>query len=275
MYTQSKALLSILTSVWLISSSYGREIPSRRLNLPQDYHKDESTRHTLEIDSRIVNGTEAELGAYPWFAHIPGCGGSLIPSEFILTAAHCVGAFANRDKLRIGAYCNMDFDGSMTPGCEEDSEIMTYNTIFAHPEYDDTESLSHDFALIKLNGQAKTEPVEIDQGYLSPSYDDGKKLWVLGLGLLESYSGEGPYKIPDKLMHVEVSYINNDKCNDTYAAVGAFIDDSMMCAADPNEDACQVRLYISIIFSFSFSPSNFIYFRVIRVVLCTMLKIKR
>merc|ERR1712038_1032957 len=111
-----------------------------------------------------------------------------------------------------------------------------YSGVFKHPDYQSISYYDHDFALIKLDGVASATPVEIDQGSYSPSYTDDKKLWAIGLGALY-YGGD----IPNKLMHVDVSYVNNTICNTQYNADPLFsniIDESMMCAADPSEDAC-------------------------------------
>lgn len=54
----------------------------------------------MEDSTRIIGGTEATLGEYPWMALISyklnghdngfNCGGFLISKNHVLTAAHCV-----------------------------------------------------------------------------------------------------------------------------------------------------------------------------------------
>jgi len=44
------------------------------------------------FEDRIVNGLDAPEGRFPWFVRLVGselCGGSLIASDIVLTAAHC------------------------------------------------------------------------------------------------------------------------------------------------------------------------------------------
>jgi secreted trypsin-like serine protease len=52
------------------------------------------TRLKRQPDYRILNGTEALPGQWPWQVALKDgnlfCGGSLISSQWVVTAAHCV-----------------------------------------------------------------------------------------------------------------------------------------------------------------------------------------
>ena len=51
-------------------------------------HRNLATQHSNR--TLIINGEQADPGEYPYFAHMPypGCGGSLIAPDVILTAGH-------------------------------------------------------------------------------------------------------------------------------------------------------------------------------------------
>src|SRR5690242_9673680 len=57
-----------------------------------------------EFSSRIIGGTPAELGEFPFVVAVASntlgvfCGGAIIHSRFILTAAHC---FDNYNEVRL------------------------------------------------------------------------------------------------------------------------------------------------------------------------------
>ena len=76
-------------------------------------------RHHPEITLNIINGMDADANEYPWLVGlyinrrcrgIPVCGGTVISSHHILTAAHCVegkfGTFSEYSKsFHIDLYC--------------------------------------------------------------------------------------------------------------------------------------------------------------------------
>lgn len=97
----------------------------------------------------------------------------------------------------------------------------------------------NDFALVKLTKKISfTAPVQLDDGNISPNYDSSKKnLYAIGFGDLDPDAVIAQY--PDRLHHVELSYMETQTCKDIYKDAGLAITDDMMCASDPFQDSCQ------------------------------------
>ncbi|KXJ30135.1 CUB and peptidase domain-containing protein 2 [Exaiptasia diaphana] len=185
---------------------------------------------------RIVGGTEAPPGAWPWQVMIrtkssfPGhfCGGSLIHPQWVVTAAHCLyGRTENDFFVRLGAHYR---DSVM--GTEQDIDI---EKMIKHWSYGKPKSLSHDIALLKLK-----RPVRLskDAGLvcLPRTYSNvlqGTKCWVTGWGKLSAGGAD-----PRVLMQVSVPIVSRRKCQNSYPGQ---IDDSMICAGydQGGRDSCQ------------------------------------
>jgi len=121
-------------------------------------------------EPRIIGGSIAEIDDFPWFALGDGCGASLIASEWVLTAAHC--SPENFDNLRIGAVCRGSVDPKYT-NCNTFYEMReTRDRHFVHPKNDD-DSMSYDLRLVQLKIPSTVQPVQIDNGSLSPFYVEG------------------------------------------------------------------------------------------------------
>ncbi|XP_042861376.1 transmembrane protease serine 9-like isoform X1 [Penaeus japonicus] len=101
---------------------------------------------------RIIGGREAQKGKWPWQVVILNrfqeafCGGTLVGSRWVLTAAHCV-----RRKLfvRLGEH-----DLALREGAEVEYKVS--RTVI-HPKYDST-TVDNDVALLQLPEPVATTP---------------------------------------------------------------------------------------------------------------------
>jgi V8-like Glu-specific endopeptidase len=189
-----------------------------------------------EDPDKIVGGEPVDpTNLYPWFARMLngngswyGCGGSLVTPEYVLTAAHCINTGPSNAKVEIGSVCP-----NSNNNCGEPTQTIEVASVYASPDYN-SGTLDSDWALLRLEERADADPVEMDSQYAS-GYTPGlgeESLWPIGYG---SQTAGGPAP-SNRLRHVEVSYVAQEACNNDYSGD---ITDTMICAADPGQDACQ------------------------------------
>jgi trypsin len=178
----------------------------------------------LPAESRIVGGTFAQPGAYPFFVQGDGCGGSLIADDIVLTAAHCVGAFDGQ------VYVGPNQQYSTAGGAER----IAVQAQLAHPSYS-SRTEAYDFMLLKLArpvSNPNLKPVALNTLFSNPAPSD--VLTVIGFGAT-SEGGNGS----NQLKQVNVDAIAYNTCNQKYG--GGIIDAIMLCAGvtGGGKDSCQ------------------------------------
>ena len=115
--------------------------------LPRGSGKCESkcgiAKSKIPVQSRIVGGKETIINQYPWMAMIrmktpmkPFCGGTLITSRWVLTAAHCFGNFGEFDamfKTTSAIYVRLGEHDRLTSSESSLTKDFEVDTIVLHP----------------------------------------------------------------------------------------------------------------------------------------------
>lgn len=176
--------------------------------------------------SRVVGGVEVNPpGKYSFMVSLQDstgfhfCGGSLIDSRWVLSAAHCSDRGTH---VEIGRH-NLNDD---TEFGVERIEI-DYETV--HPDFDYF-YLQNDVMLVRLKEDSAYTPAQLNSNNARPVED--ADLTVMGWGTT-SFQGSSS----DVLLEAVLDAVSNSDCNDAYGE-GAVTAD-MMCAARAGKDACQ------------------------------------
>jgi trypsin/hemolysin type calcium-binding protein len=180
---------------------------------------------------QIVGGVVAPQGAYPWFTSIQTqsgfafCGGTLVSSRWVLTAAHCVDTSAPASlRLVIGS------NRLSQPG---QGEVRGVTQILVHPSWNPG-NMNNDVALLRL-ASASTKPwVRLAR----PGDPTAAGQTVRAIGHGDTAEGGNP---SDQLMQVDLPIQSDATMNSPFVYGGRFIGASMIGAGPlgGGQDTCQ------------------------------------
>jgi trypsin len=187
-----------------------------------------------ELSSRIIGGKRANATRYPYYTflkifvqsgEIYNCGGSLVNSDVVLTAAHCF-VDESDPAVSIKVYVNYTERIVNTWNLtkyvyERDAKVW-----IPHKKYNET-TFQNDIALIILDKPVlEVSPVKINNAAIVPP--DGKLVTAIGHG----YVSQGDNaEFPKVLMEVNISVIPFHDCQEAWVNDGiSVVKKIMICA---------------------------------------------
>ncbi|XP_020710705.2 uncharacterized protein LOC105690556 isoform X4 [Athalia rosae] len=194
-----------------------------------------------EYMARVVHGSVAPRGAYPWQASLRvrghsrsshWCGAVVISPLYVLTAAHCLEGY-NKGMyfVRVG-----DYNTEIDDGTEVEVNIEDY---YIHEDFRKGQRMNNDIALVKLKGRGIPLGRNVMPICLPPEnieYLPGLNCTISGWGSIES----GKSVQSNVLRYGWVPILDQSLCQAEYVYGEGAISDGMVCAGYLNEgvDSC-------------------------------------
>ncbi|WP_406196817.1 MULTISPECIES: S1 family peptidase [unclassified Streptomyces] len=173
-------------------------------------------------DSRVVGGTRASQGEFPFMVRLSmGCGGALYTQQIVLTAAHCVGATGPNTSITATAGV---VDLQSTSGRVQVRSTYVYRA----PGYNGD---GKDWALIKL-----AQPINLPTLKIATTsqYNTGT-FTVAGWGAASEGGAQQRY-----MLKANVPFVSDAQCR-SYSGYSGLIANEEICAGFPSGgvDTCQ------------------------------------
>ncbi|XP_041879149.1 transmembrane protease serine 9 isoform X1 [Corvus kubaryi] len=206
------------------------KVPPHRPGLKSDC----GSRPAMQTASRIVGGSEASRGEFPWQVSLREnnehfCGAAILTEKWLVSAAHCFTEF--QDPAMWAAYTGT----TSLRGSDSSAVKMDISQIIPHPSYN-TDTADYDVAVLELKRPVTftkyIQPVCLpDAGHHFPT---SKKCLISGWGYLK----EDFLVKPEFLQKATVELLDQNLCSSLYSHA---LTDRMMCAGylEGKVDSCQ------------------------------------
>ncbi|XP_061456718.1 transmembrane protease serine 9 isoform X2 [Rhineura floridana] len=189
------------------------------------------SRPAMQVANRIVGGSEASRGEFPWQVSLREnnehfCGATILAAKWLVSAAHCFNEFQDPGTWTAHAG-SIWLSGSAVKA--------TVGHILRHPSYN-TDTADYDVALLELS-----EPLAFSK-YVQPAclpasshvFPPGKKCFISGWGYLKE-----DFLVKPELLHkATVELLDQALCASLYSHA---LTDRMLCAGylEGKVDSCQ------------------------------------
>lgn len=181
--------------------------------------------------NRIIKGTDAQLGEFPWQASfrkygVHTCGAIVIGSEWALTAAHCTEKW-NTVEMQI-------ITGRLSKkNVEPTEQIANVEAYFQHENFS-KDTFANDISLLKLE-----HPLDLSTPYTKaaelPTTQNQESHGYCNITGWGYITPDGGY--PELLQKISIPVLSNEICQRQYRH--KIIEDHMICAWSSGQDACE------------------------------------